>query len=175
MVETELPLQKLEVGQSEGGYSEHPVSVFRRDPSFSGWFDEDGAFHSPQLGDVNIGGGAEDSDFELPHLHHSESEIGDGSLEAERQQLRGTFWERMRGGFDLGEVSARHGKESYVPFDVENGSKDGRSSDSSVGERFVNYHDTSRPFSRSPISVTDVLKTLFFILVWYIFSTILTM
>ncbi|VFQ64419.1 unnamed protein product [Cuscuta campestris] len=169
MVESELPLQKLGVG-----FSGDPVLVFRRDPSFSGWFDEKGTHHSPELRDVSDS--SEDLDFELPLVNQHDSEVADGSLEGDGRQFGGNTLERMTGSVDLGDVSARHGKESYVPFDVEDGSPNGQKySDPSGDERYLNYDDTSKQVSRSPVSVSDVLKTLFFILVWYTFSTFLTL
>ncbi|CAH9107431.1 unnamed protein product [Cuscuta europaea] len=169
MVESELPSQKLEVGQSGG-----QVSVFRRDPSFSGWFDEKGTLHSLELGDAN--NGTEDLDFELPFIHQPESDVANTSLEAERHQFSYSILGRMTGGVDLGDVTARHGKESYVPFDVEDGSpNDLKHSEPTGDDRYLSYHDPSKQLSRSPFSVSDVLKTLFFILVWYTFSTFLTL
>ncbi|CAH9107430.1 unnamed protein product, partial [Cuscuta europaea] len=169
MVESELPSQKLEVGQSGG-----QVSVFRRDPLFSGWFDEKGTLHSLELGDAN--NGTEDLDFELPFIHQPESDVANTSLEAERHQFSYSILGRMTCGVDLGDVTARHGKESYVPFDVEDGSpNDLKHSEPTGDDRYLSYHDPSKQLSRSPFSVSDVLKTLFFILVWYTFSTFLTL
>lgn len=77
--------------------------------------------------------------------------------------------------------SSTHGggdvNEKYMPFDVEietvkderlsNDSVDGPSSVSSPGN--LGLHSTN------PISTADVLKTLFLILMWYTFSTFLTL
>ncbi|KAK4484564.1 hypothetical protein RD792_007148 [Penstemon davidsonii] len=66
--------------------------------------------------------------------------------------------------------------ESYVPFDIENDQVvDRRYSGSTNGLDYTDPHSKSRPKSESPMSVADVLKTLFFILVWYTFSTLLTL
>ncbi|KAG8662627.1 hypothetical protein MANES_01G129950v8 [Manihot esculenta] len=68
-------------------------------------------------------------------------------------------------------------KENYLPFDIENGCpKEIRSSNSSddTADSFGN-HEKSPLKSKSPVSAADILKTLFFILVWYTFSTFLTL
>lgn len=62
--------------------------------------------------------------------------------------------------------------EKRVSFDIEN--------DSDEGLKYQNtdYEDNHKPVlstSKNPIFIADVLKTLFFILVWYTFSTFLTL
>lgn len=71
----------------------------------------------------------------------------------------------------------RNGDDKYVPFDIENGS--GREINlSNIGvdgpEAFGNG-GTLIPKSKSSVAAADVLKTLFFILMWYTFSTFLTL
>uniref|UniRef100_A0A7C9CYW8 Sugar phosphate transporter domain-containing protein n=1 Tax=Opuntia streptacantha TaxID=393608 RepID=A0A7C9CYW8_OPUST len=71
-----------------------------------------------------------------------------------------------RNGELNGSEGTRNGVEKYVPFDVENridGEKNESSNDVSVGD------------SKSEVSAANVLKTLFFILVWYTFSLFLTL
>lgn len=64
-----------------------------------------------------------------------------------------------------------------MPFDIENGS--GREiSLSNIGvdgPRSSGDNGTLPPHSSSYVSGADVLKTLFFILMWYTFSTFLTL
>jgi len=71
-----------------------------------------------------------------------------------------------RNGELNGSEGTRNGVEKYMPFDVENridGEKNESSNDVSVGD------------SKSEVSAANVLKTLFFILVWYTFSLFLTL
>ncbi|XP_051125561.1 probable sugar phosphate/phosphate translocator At1g06470 [Andrographis paniculata] len=66
--------------------------------------------------------------------------------------------------------------DSYVPLDIE--SNDGIDKSYTHGTNGVNHIDYRGPYgknAKSPISAADVLKTLFFILVWYTFSTFLTL
>lgn len=89
----------------------------------------------------------------------------------------------MQNGGDSPEVDSIHGErnqdEKYVPFDIENGSEtDVSLSNIRVGGpgSFGNGN-TLPPKSKtkSVISAADVLKTLFLILMWYTFSTFLTL
>ncbi|KAH9794206.1 putative sugar phosphate/phosphate translocator [Citrus sinensis] len=89
----------------------------------------------------------------------------------------------MQNGGDSPEVDSIHGErnraEKYVPFDIENGSEtDVSLSNIGVGGpgSFGNGN-TLPPKSKtkSVVSAADVLKTLFLILMWYTFSTFLTL
>ncbi|KAL5570876.1 hypothetical protein UlMin_020473 [Ulmus minor] len=64
-----------------------------------------------------------------------------------------------------------NGEAKYVPFDVENG----RDTNILEGSGSTHSHKPLPQKLKSPISVADVLKTLFFILVWYTFSLFLTL
>ncbi|KAK4374046.1 hypothetical protein RND71_004723 [Anisodus tanguticus] len=88
----------------------------------------------------------------------------------------------MRGGG--GDFAS--GEDRYVPFDVENGSSSLRGSvdddeddideDDDNHSAFSDYHESPRPVSKNgAISEVNVLKTLFFILVWYSVSLFLTL
>lgn len=72
-----------------------------------------------------------------------------------------------------------NGKETvnYVAFDVENASEEDRiySNGETTSPTYNAYQETSVARTKSPISLAEVLKTLFFILVWYTFSTFLTL
>ncbi|KAL3821388.1 hypothetical protein ACJIZ3_007293 [Penstemon smallii] len=85
----------------------------------------------------------------------------------------------MEHGGDMNDASGNdlsNQNESYVPFDIENDQVvDRRYSGSTNGLDYTDSHSTSRPKSESLMSVADVLKTLFFILMWYTFSTLLTL
>ncbi|KAH9745829.1 putative sugar phosphate/phosphate translocator [Citrus sinensis] len=89
----------------------------------------------------------------------------------------------MQNGGDSPDVDSTHGErnrdEKYVPFDIENGSEtDVSLSNIGVGGpgSFGNVN-TLPPKSKtkSVVSAADVLKTLFLILMWYTFSTFLTL
>lgn len=56
-----------------------------------------------------------------------------------------------------------HGSDKIMSFDIE----DGSSNLSNVGVDGSDY--------KSSVSAADVLKTLFFVLMWYTFSTFLTL
>lgn len=65
-------------------------------------------------------------------------------------------------------------EKKHVPFDIED-DVSARDPNFSNGNS-VNTHKLSRPDSKKPtVSAADILKTLFFILVWYTFSTFLTL
>ncbi|XP_059664983.1 probable sugar phosphate/phosphate translocator At1g06470 isoform X1 [Cornus florida] len=72
---------------------------------------------------------------------------------------------------------ARKSTENYEPFNIENGhgSDLNFSRIGDNGSSSIDNHDASSPNCKSSIPVADVLKTLFFILVWYTFSTFLTL
>ncbi|KAJ0112203.1 hypothetical protein Patl1_02580 [Pistacia atlantica] len=143
--------------------SANQASLLPREPSFSGWCEEHDLPHMHrQL--QNSEASVEDSDFELPSLQEGELE--------KRMQLNG--------GNTMVDDSVhdkRSGDEKYVPFDIENGSvREISLSNIGVdGPRSSGDNGTLPPHSRSYVSAADVLKTLFFILMWYTFSTFLTL
>ncbi|CAA0813304.1 Probable sugar phosphate/phosphate translocator [Striga hermonthica] len=69
----------------------------------------------------------------------------------------------------------RNQNESYVPFDIEDDNTIERYDRTTDGLNHIDYNPTCRKTAENVISVADVLKTLFFILVWYTFSTFLTL
>nr|XP_016450458.1 PREDICTED: probable sugar phosphate/phosphate translocator At1g06470 [Nicotiana tabacum] len=172
MVESDLSKENIEESsRSDNLWSKDSASGCHRDPSFSGWFDENGTLHSAQL--VNRHNvGVEDFDFV--------------SIGTETNQSSSNFKHRMRGGGDFGSNSVGSGEDRYVPFDVENGSSSHRGSvdvgDGNDGDDdddhsvFSDYHDTPQSISNNAaISEVDMLKTFFFILVWYSVSLFLTL
>ncbi|KAL8512587.1 hypothetical protein ACS0TY_018904 [Phlomoides rotata] len=144
----------------------------RRDPSFSGWYDEDGIPHTDRLlnDDVN----EEDFDFELPLIqpHGSENAV----LDRERLDFSNSP-QRMEGGGnnDVASTNGLRNQNEYMPFDIEDGHDTERLTNSENSLSHVNYDDAATKKAKNPLSVADVLKTLFFILVWYTFSTFLTL
>lgn len=145
----------------------------RREPSFSGWYDEDGIPCS--VGLINKEVDLEDFDFKLPltQPHSSENEILDGE-----RLYYSTFSQKMEPG-GVSDAASTNGlrdqTKGYVPFDIESDPDAERYSTSTNDLDHVDYLHTSRKKLENPISVADVLKTLFFILVWYTFSTFLTL
>ncbi|KAI3457098.1 hypothetical protein Pfo_013761 [Paulownia fortunei] len=144
----------------------------RREPSFSGWCDEDGIPHPARLKNEEVN--EEDFDFKLPLVqpHGSENEVLDGD-----RFCSSNFRQRMELGGDIDGASTnglKNKNESYMPFDIENDHETERYTSSTNDLNHVDYN-ASRKNVENPVIVADVLKTLFFILVWYTFSTFLTL
>ncbi|KAM3320718.1 putative sugar phosphate/phosphate translocator isoform X1 [Capsicum chacoense] len=162
---------------------DNSASSCHRDPSFSGWFDENGTLHSSQL--VNRHNlNADDFDFKLPKGKEISVSIGTETNQ-HSSSSNSNFKHRMRGsgGGDFG-----GGEDRYHPFDVENGlsshrgsiddDDEGGYSDDDDDDRsaFSDYHDSPHTVSKNGgTSEVDVLKTFFFILVWYSVSLFLTL
>nr|XP_027063975.1 probable sugar phosphate/phosphate translocator At1g06470 isoform X2 [Coffea arabica] len=171
MVESDLNREKAEQsGGSEVSKGDKEVG-FRRELSFSGWCDENGVFHSHQL--ENEDANVDDFKFELPLVQQSRSK--NGFLEKDRQAF-GKFKQIMEGVHirDASRHSIGNGNENYLPFDIESGSGNDQIY-SDTEDSHPSNHEASQKTSRAVVSVADVLKTLFFILVWYTFSTFLTL
>ncbi|XP_060209475.1 probable sugar phosphate/phosphate translocator At1g06470 [Lycium barbarum] len=180
MVESDLSKDNIEGSTKSDNLlwtSKDSGSSCHRDPSFSGWFDESGTLHSSQI--VNRHNlNADDFDFELPKGKEINVSIG-----TETNQHSSNFKHRMMRG---GGGDFASGEDRYVPFDVENGSSSHRGSvdddekddsdDDDGRSAFSDYHDSPQAVSKNgAISEVDVLKTLFFILVWYSVSLFLTL
>ncbi|KZV27203.1 putative sugar phosphate/phosphate translocator [Dorcoceras hygrometricum] len=154
--------------------SEEKGLGFGRDPSFSGWCDEDGATHPSQLENNNVN--AQELDFDLPLVQKNmpENYILNGKSSHLNNSQR-----RMEHGGAVDDKSINgvvNKNDAYLPFDVESGDAIDRRYETSASDSYqMDYNGTSRTETKNPISVVDVLKTLFFILVWYTFSTILTL
>lgn len=173
MVESDLDKEDAGNAGVRCGQSGNQGSGLRREPSFSGWCDEDGTVRfDHQLGNAKECV-EEDSEFELPLLQ--QGELGNGLLDRENDHK---FKERsvhLNGGDNMGDVPIHFGgnkNEKYIPLDIENGSgPDTSRVDFSMS---MGDHESMLASSKDPISVASVLKTLFFILVWYTFSLLLT-
>ncbi|KAI4306060.1 hypothetical protein L6164_029371 [Bauhinia variegata] len=172
MVQSDLDSERVEnivISNSDSG------GLGSREPSFSRWCDEDGVDHfDQQLSNTDASVG-DDSDFELPFLQNNELE----SRTLGRERLLHTKIQQRSmhvngANMDDDSIHLRHnGSEKYVSFDIEDGSERrpvGARSSPTVGS-----HGSLGKSSSNPVSVADVLKTLFFILVWYIFSLFLTL
>jgi solute carrier family 35 protein C2 len=171
MVEGESIKQKTEDKDVHSGNQE---LVFERDPSFSGWYDEDEITHLDHKSEA-VDKSTEDFDFKSPLIRQGGLE--NGILEKEKLKHNIKSEEKkvvhVKGSNNMDTVStlaANNVSEKYVPFDVENPSGNEREQNFSNGGSILkNKHDPSR------ISSSDVLKTMFLILVWYTFSTFLTL
>lgn len=75
---------------------------------------------------------------------------------------------RNRGSHDDSE------EDDCVPFDIENSRRRNSDVDSDVNGIAIDSL-SSKKSPPTPVSAADILKTLFFILVWYTFSTFLTL
>ncbi|CAA6671486.1 unnamed protein product [Spirodela intermedia] len=141
-------------------------SLHRRELSFSRWCNEDGIEApgpSPEDSGLKAGGDAEEcDDFELPLLRQDGSA---GENPGPGSQVSNKFRQttlHLNGAFTFGQEGGGN-RTKYLPLDVEqaNGSRHNEFTD---GEN----HQTA-------LSAPVVLKTLFYILLWYTFSTCLTL
>ncbi|XP_073272629.1 probable sugar phosphate/phosphate translocator At1g06470 [Primulina huaijiensis] len=174
MVETDEITQRVEESGSGSLRSEEKGLGFGRDPLVSGWCDDDDATHPSQLENNNVN--EQELDFDLPLVQKNMPE--NGILNGKSSHFN-NIQRRMEHGRDVDDESTNgvvNKNESYLPFDVEIGyAIDRRYETSTSDSNQMNHNGASRPNTNNPISVVDVLKTLFFILVWYTFSTILTL
>ncbi|KAF5935668.1 hypothetical protein HYC85_026797 [Camellia sinensis] len=165
MIESDSDTERDKITEHNYNQKRSQESSLPREPSFSGWCDEDGVFHTDdQLENVDL---IEDFHFELPLLQQGGLEKGhlDGEMNGEND----------KDGVPTHDVRNANGK--YVAFDIENVSEREQNF-SNLGENGSNSmdnHGASHSHRKSAISAIDVMKTLFFILVWYTFSTILTL
>lgn len=177
MVEGDSDTEKVACTGANYTQSGDQGSRIRRDPSFSRWCDEDGKvlFDNNQLGnaDANV---EEDSDFELPLLRQGEKKKvlnTDRSHNTKFQQISTHF----KGGDTMDNASIHvegNGNEKFAPFDIENNGTM-KETNSVDGSNFMHEHRPLPPNMKNTVSVANVLKTLFFILVWYTFSLFLTL
>ncbi|KAL3509051.1 hypothetical protein ACH5RR_028452 [Cinchona calisaya] len=173
MVESDSNVEKAEQNTGDVVLRGDKEVGLRRELSFSGWVDENGVFHSHQRDNEDTN--TDDFNFESPPL----SRFKNGILDKGRQVF-GEFKQKMEGVVHIRDVH-RHGTENgnvnYVPFDIENGSMNDQiySNTGDSQSNNINHHEASGKMLGNVVSVADVLKTLFFILVWYTFSTFLTL
>ncbi|KAK9059921.1 hypothetical protein SSX86_020625 [Deinandra increscens subsp. villosa] len=165
----------VESGLNTGKDGHNERFGFHRDPSFSGWGVSEVKNHPNGVQEGGSLNTAEvDDDFELPVLQ----EVGllSGEIQSDEGQAR-LRDVNMNVNGDKGMVSSssfRRGNksENYASFDVENAYD--RELDPTY-TNFVNKRKDVVSRSKNPVVVSDVLKTLFLILLWYIFSTLLTL
>ncbi|XWS30057.1 hypothetical protein CRYUN_Cryun24cG0085600 [Craigia yunnanensis] len=174
MVETNFNKETVGCTGTTDIQSGNQGTSLRREPSFSRWIDEDGTIHL-EFGSQNTDSSVEDSDFELPMLNQSELE--NGFVEGVRYSKFPGKSMHLNGGSTVEDTHGGDRNGKYAPFDIENESV-GDIGSSNIGVDGV--HSTCNPKastlnSNGCVSAADVLKTLFFILVWYTFSTLLTL
>ncbi|ONI16597.1 hypothetical protein PRUPE_3G108900 [Prunus persica] len=174
MVESDLDTEKVEYTEANYAQSGSQESGLHREPSFSRWCDEDRTVHFDRQLENTDASVEEDSDFELPMLQRGELE--NNILDRDRNHNTKSQKRNMRlnGGDTLDDDSTHvggTGNEEYLPFDIENSSEgEVHAIDSSM-----HNHKALPPNSKNPISVSNVLKMLFFVLMWYTFSLFLTL
>lgn len=176
MVESDLDTEKVENSGAKFTQSGSQASGLHRDPSFSRWFDEDGRVQfDGELGnrDATV---EEDPDFELPLLRQGELENKGLDMDRDRSSVSPRGNKRLNSGDTFLGASVQVDKndhEKFFPFDIENGSaREVQDIDHST---CMHDHKALSSNSKNPISVATVLKTLFFVLVWYICSLFLTL
>lgn len=174
MVDSDFNREKSELAGGDELSGGDLESGIRREASFSGWCDENGVLYSDQL--ENKDANVDDFDFELPLQQiRSEKAVVDRKKQGFREGKQ-----RMEAGGDIREHHRRNlGNESnnYEPFDIENGSRGDYQNYSNAEDcdaNGINNHNISHKKVKL-ISAADILKTLFFIFVWYTFSTFLTL
>ncbi|XP_070672730.1 probable sugar phosphate/phosphate translocator At1g06470 isoform X1 [Malus domestica] len=172
MVESDLTTERVEYTEANYAQSGTQVSGLCREPSFSRWCDEDGTVHFDRL-DATA---EEESDFELPKLQQGELEnsiLDKDRYLSTKSQKRNMH---LNGGDTMDDASNQvggNGNEEYLPFDIENGSaREVQGVDSCNS---MHNHKALPSNSENPITLPNVLKTLFFVLVWYTFSLMLTL
>ncbi|KAJ6841693.1 SPX domain-containing membrane protein-like [Iris pallida] len=129
---------------------EEGESSIHKEPSFSRWCGENEA---PDAGGADEGGGAAaEEEVDLPLLRGSDLDRGISDAESPRSS---EFRQRSTNG------------KAYVPLDVEKGMRSSQSTEK------LDLLESSP--SQKPFSAAMVMKTLFLVLVWYTFSTCLTL
>lgn len=150
--------EEEDVAASDAGINGHVSEscgpVLRKEPSFSRWCDEFGnpcPDRPPDDGSVEIGTADDSEEFELPLLQGSES-----AKEFSEKETR----EKNNVGQKSIRSNTENGGRSYLPLDIDNTMGGMEKVELATG---------------SSLSVWFVLKILFYILVWYTFSTCLTL
>ncbi|XP_004303208.1 PREDICTED: probable sugar phosphate/phosphate translocator At1g06470-like [Fragaria vesca subsp. vesca] len=174
MVESGLDTEKVENSGAKFTQSGSQASGLHRDPSFSRWFDEDGRVQV-DLGNTDATV-EEDPNFELPLPQEGELENKGLDMDRDRSNISPRGSKRVHSGDTFVSASVQldgNDDEKLLPFDIEKGSaRELQDRDHSTSK---DDHKALSSNSKFPISATSVLKTLFFVLVWYICSLFLTL
>lgn len=179
MVASELSSEKVDCKETNSSTGANTSSGLRKDPSFSGWVDEDGGVHLEHQLEIPDGRKG-DLNFELPLLHHSDSGNRFSEGRSYNQVPEGGL--HLEGGSNMDESSLHHRtdvSEKFVPFNVDLATpspRHVRTPKTDANGPFSNGKVATLPSpARSSVSATDVSKTFILILVWYTFSTFLTL
>ncbi|KAK8948524.1 putative sugar phosphate/phosphate translocator [Platanthera zijinensis] len=159
--EVSVALSEVEVNVSHLSDTAQ-IPAIRKEPSFSGWCDEEeGLTRSIPPADESYECGTADGSegFDLPLLLDGRSERAHLKLDG---QWLNVFRQRS---MNVPSPEANGDLMKYTPMDIENGI---HTSDSVAKLETLAAEQNS-------MSTFFVLKTLFFILVWYTFSTCLTL
>ncbi|KAM5578411.1 putative sugar phosphate/phosphate translocator [Rosa sericea] len=172
MVQSGLDTEKVENSGAKVSQSGSQASGLHRDPSFSRWFDEDGRVQGDLVNtDATV---EEDPEFELPLPQQGELENKGLDMDRDRISPRGS--KRLNSGDTFGSATVQldgNDQAKLLPFDVEKGSE--RELQDTDHSTSVDNHKALSSNSKYPISAAIVLKTLFFVLVWYTCSLFLTL
>ncbi|CAN6444645.1 unnamed protein product [Victoria cruziana] len=199
-----VDMEKNEGTEDRGARSETTVPVLRKEPSFSRWCGEVGANISAELNN-RPKHGLEDGDFELPSLVDGcENGVSDSdrinSVEIDHLDKRSNSFRQRSihlNGCLTGDDSISAGNsgsprnnddvagngKKFSPFYVENDSNNRSGSPrlwvTPPRERsfsdFKGENEDLKGTSETNISAATVIRTLLLVLVWYTFSTCLTL
>lgn len=153
----------MEACESNEVETQKPPAL-RKEPSFSRWCgDEEQRLQI----ETSVAGEASD-DFDLPLLRSEAEKAGSESGSPRSNEFRQRSMNLQNSPSLLHSAKGGDGK-AYVPMDIENGLRASESMEK------LDSLETCSSMSSSSFSTSMVLKTLFFILVWYTFSTLLTL
>ncbi|KAI3883749.1 hypothetical protein MKX03_036242 [Papaver bracteatum] len=176
MVDSNLEVEKDDAIELQDIQNESDRRVLRREPSFSRWFDEDGVIHFDRPSE-HADETVDDSDFELPFLQTE----GQESKLLSKDRLSIPRNMHMNGNHTMPMVRTHNHVDentnglNYLPFDIENVSiRELPVSDFDAHDSRSRGSHKTTPDTQNSLDMAIVLKTLFFILVWYTFSTCLT-
>ncbi|KAJ6823986.1 putative sugar phosphate/phosphate translocator [Iris pallida] len=152
-----IPIPNQETEDPDREQPDEVESSIRKEPSFSQWCSENEA-PTVAAGDAGstVEGAAAAEEIDLPLLWgpgHGERGISDAESPRSSE-----FRQRGMNG------------KAYVPMDVEYGIRSSQST-----EKLDLLGSSSSSSQKKPFSAAMVMKTLFFVLVWYTFSTSLTL
>ncbi|KAG9448189.1 hypothetical protein H6P81_014317 [Aristolochia fimbriata] len=145
--------------------------VLRREPSFSGWYDEHGEEDHPP---DSYGETIDDCDFELPLL---QEKFPDSTSLAKEKYQTHKYWQdnmHINGDGSLAHFDENGNEKKVVPFDIESVTSDERHL-LDLGNGTAQRKLEAAHITQDRISFVTVLKTLCLILLWYTSSTCLTL
>ncbi|KAL2496720.1 putative sugar phosphate/phosphate translocator [Forsythia ovata] len=146
MIESDSNIEKVEESESDYLRIEYKQSLIKRDPSFSGWGEEDGNIHPTVLENEDVN--SEDFNFEQTLVQRSGLE--NAYLAGEKRYHSSKLQLRMDHSSDVGDASSNGVRieNEYEPFDIENSLKNDQrySSTGANGSDYMDYHGTLSTF-----------------------------